>query len=271
MKLRFKHKIITAIAAGLFSISGLGQAADSPVLDRVLERGELRVAMSGDQAPFNMLNRSGEMMGLEVDLARALAGSMGVKLDIVTESFDKLLPSLDGGKVDMVMSGMAITPERVQSVTFIGPYMLSGKSILTKSDALAKAQQSDDINKPELKLAALSGSTSQKFIETNLPHAKLVKVKNYDKGVQMVRDGKVDAMVADMPICVLSVMRYPDEGLLTLNQPMTIEPVGIAVSADDAQFQNLVESYLDAFEKIGMMNALRKKWLEDGSWVVSLP
>jgi polar amino acid transport system substrate-binding protein len=259
------------IAAGLLALYAQSSLADSPVLDRVLQQGELRVAMSGDQAPFNMRDRDGNMMGLEVDLVSALAASMGVELVIVNKPFAELLPALDQNKVDMVVSGMAITPQRIRSVSFIGPYMLSGKSILTRSDVLAQAQASEDLNKNKLKLAALSGSTSQQFVETNLPEAALVKVADYETGVTMVREGKVDALVADMPVCVLSALRYPEEGLMTLDQPITLEPVGIAVSAADAQFKNLVETTINAFEKTGMLTALRQKWLENGSWIAQLP
>ena len=101
--------------------------------------------------------------------------------------------------------------------------------------------------------------------------ASLVKVADYETGVDMVRKGKVDALVADMPVCVLSALRYPEEGLMTLDQPITLEPVGIAVSAADPQFKNLIDTYIDAFEKTGMLTLLRQKWLEDGSWIAQLP
>ena len=87
----------------------------------------------------------------------------------------------------------------------------------------------------------------------------------------MVVNDKADGLVADMPICVLSVLRYPDAGLTTLEQPLTVEPLGIAVSKDDAQFLNLVQNYLDAYGKLGVLTKLRKKWLEDKGWIAALP
>lgn len=271
--LKTLRKITAAsfVAASLVSAGAATAAGNSPVLDRVLAKGELRVGMSGDQAPFNVINRSGNMIGLEVDVAQALADAMGVELKIVNKSFGELLPALEKGGLDLVMSGVAITPKRTQKVSFVGPYMLSGKSILTKSDVLARAQESEDFNTSDLKLAALAGSTSQEFIELNLPSAQLVKIKNYDEGVQMVIKGKVDAMVADMPICVLSVLRFPEEGLLTLEEPMTLEPIGAAIPMGDAQFHNLISNYLDAFESTGILAVLRHNWLEDGSWIATLP
>jgi ABC-type amino acid transport substrate-binding protein len=78
-------------------------------------------------------------------------------------------------------------------------------------------------------------------------------------------------MVADMPLCVLSVARYPDANLVTLERPLTVEPIGIAVSKDDLQFFNLVDNFLEAYEKTGVLTQLRKKWFEDSSWIAALP
>jgi polar amino acid transport system substrate-binding protein len=185
--------------------------------------------------------------------------------------FGDLLGALEKNKVDMVMSGMAITAPRTREVTFVGPYMMSGKSILTKSTLLARATESKEFNRAELKLAALENSTSELFIQEAAPDATLVRIKDYDAGVDMVIAGEIDALVADMPICVLSVLRYPNAGLATLQSPLSIEPFGIAVRKDDTQFANLVDNYLDTFGKMGMLNQLRKKWFEDKSWIAALP
>ena len=247
-----------------------GATAQAQVLERVLENGELRVGVSGSQPPFNVNNRSGELMGLEIDLATMLAGAFGVEVKFVTKPFGDLLAAMDASEVDIVMSGMAITAERSLKHEFVGPYMLSGKSILTNERALIAATQAE-FNRADLKLAALENSTSQTFIERNLPEAQLVTVKDYDAGVKMVISDEVDALVADMPICILSVMRYPNDGLVTLDQPMTVEPIGIAMPTSDARLKSLIESYISAFEGAGLLEQLRKKWLEDGSWIVALP
>ncbi len=247
-------------------------AQDGATLDRVVANGELRVGMSGNQAPFNMKSRTGSMIGLEVDLANILAAAMQVELTIVNKPFGELMAALDGGDVDMVISGMAITPERAQRAAFVGPYMLSGKSILAKANSpLGNAADVDDINLSTIKLAALENSTSQTFIERNVPDAQFIAVADYDVGVQMVLNDEVDALVADMPITLLSILRYPDAGLATLAEPMTIEPIGIAVPASDQRFTRLVQNYVDALEGTGILEALRKKWLEDGSWIAALP
>ena len=265
-----KVALLATLALSFASFSNTA-TADSPVLDRVVSKGELRVGMSGNQPPFNAVNRTGQMIGFDVDLANALASAMDVKLKIVNKPFADLLDSMKDGKVDMVISGVSITPERARHVSFVGPYMLSGPSILTRDSVLAKVQNSEEFNKAHLEMAVLGNSTSEAFVKRYLPEAKLIVVKDYDEGVEKVMKGDVDAMVADMNICKLSAMRYPDAGLMTLNQPMAIEAIGIAVPANDDNFKSLVEIYLSAFERTGVVNQIRKKWLEDGSWVAALP
>ena len=87
----------------------------------------------------------------------------------------------------------------------------------------------------------------------------------------MVLNDQVDALVADMSVCMLSMLRYPGKGLATLNQPLALEPAGIAMLPTDPQLKNLIENYLNAFEGTGLLEQLRKKWLEDGSWIAALP
>ena len=248
-----------------------GALAASPVLEKVVKTGTLRVGMSGDQAPLNMKDKAGKVIGMEADLATLLAGSMNVKLEIVTKPFPQLLDALQNGQVDMVMSGMTITPERNLKVAFVGPYFVSGKSVLTKSQKLASITEATPINDPSVSLAALGNSTSQRFVETVTPKAKLVAVDDYEAGVKKVLDDEVDGLVADYPICVLSVLRNPDRGLATLVSPLTIEPIGIALPANDSLLLNLVTNYLNALQATGVLEALRSRWFDDGSWLAELP
>jgi len=267
---KFMHR---ALLGGLLALAAALplNAVAGDTLQRIIDFKVLKVGMSGNQPPLTMENREGGLMGFDVDLAKALADAMKVKLEIVAMPFGELMTALENDKIDMVMSGLSITPERTEEVSFVGPYMMSGKSILTKNSTLADIKGSGEFNRKELKLVALSNSTSASFVKAVAPDAQLIEIATYDEGVAMIIDGKADAMIADMPVCVLSVMRYPEAGLATLERPLTVEPVGIAVSKDDPQFFNLVDNYLEAYEKTGILAQLRKKWFEDSSWVAALP
>ena len=245
---------------------------DAPVLDRIVENGVIRVGTSGTQPPFSMTDESGRLFGYEVDLAELLARALDVELLLVKKPFPDLLPALEAGEVDVVMSGMTMTPERNARFAFVGPYIVSGKSILATSASLAAAiAVANEIEQQELTVTALRNSTSEWFAKKILPKAKLVTTDDYDTAVRMVVDGKADAMVADIPICALSILRYPDADLVMLPQPLTIEPIGVAVPPGDWLLLNMIENYLDALERIEYLDILEKRWFEDDTWLVKLP
>jgi polar amino acid transport system substrate-binding protein len=251
--------------------STLGWGTRSPVIDRIRKTGELRVGMTGDYPPLNVLDRSGRNIGLEPDLARALAASLDVELVVVNKPFAELLPSLQAGEVDAILSGMTMTPERNLDVAFVGPYFISGKALLTRSDQLARSQSAGELDRSTISLAALEGTTSQTFVEKAMPTAKLVTARDYDEAVQMVIDRRVDGLIADYPVCVVRALRNRGAGLSTVAAPLTFEPIGIALPANDALFVNLVDNYLKSLEGTGLLTQLRAKWFEDASWVRQLP
>ena len=121
-------RALTALLA--LAVSGFS-VASSPILSRVVDSGVLRVGMSADQPPFNFHDRTETIIGFDSELAEALASAMQVELEIVEIPFGDLLAALTDGEIDMVLSGMAITPDRSRQVRFIGPYTLTGKSMLT--------------------------------------------------------------------------------------------------------------------------------------------
>ncbi len=259
-----KRRIASALSLVTAVVLAAASAhAASPVLERVTKKGQLRVGMSGEQMPLNGLDASGKFIGLEPELAEHLAEAMNVELEIVKIPFPGLLPALQRGEVDLVMSGLTITPQRNIEFAFAGPYFVSGKSILTLSRELAMVADESDLDRKGLRLVALESSTSAAFVKTKLPKVKLVTTPSVTRGVQMVREAKVDAMVADMPTCVYAVLQDPS--LATLAIPLTVEPIGIAVPGNDPLLVNLLDNYLEALSAAGELEELNRKWLRGGA------
>jgi polar amino acid transport system substrate-binding protein len=276
MKVKGSGFLVTMVVVSLISALGQAFAAGessriSPVVDRIVAKKELVVGTAASMPPLNMTTKDGQIIGMEMDLARYFANGMEVKLTLKPMPFNDLLPALEAGKVDMVLSGMTIVPARNLRVAFVGPYFASGKSILTKKASVESVNEIAKMNNPEKVLVALKGSTSQMFVEKLMPKAKLVLTENYDQAVAMVRNDKAVAMVADYPICLVSVYRYPEAGLATLSKPISYEPIGIALPPNDPLLVNWVQNFLNALEKTGEMEQLTERWFKDASWVSRLP
>lgn len=268
--------ILLVCAVGLLSACAhmtgpqAGRSA-SPVIDQIIKKGELIVGTAGNMPPLNMTTKEGEIIGMEPDLARYMADAMGVTLRFERMPFAELLPALEAGKVDMVMSGMTIIPERNLKVAFVGPYFISGKAFLTKAKTIASVKDASDINSPDFTLAALQGSTSKLFVEEAMPRAYLVATKDYDEAVDLVIQGRVDALVADYPVCLVSLLRHPDEELVSVVTPLTYEPIGIAIPANDPLLVNWLENILTMLKGSGELEDLEDHWFEDASWLNRLP
>jgi polar amino acid transport system substrate-binding protein len=277
MKMTMKKLTIVFVALLLFlggcaqTNSNTAKASASPVIDRILQRGELAVGMTGNMPPLNMTSKEGELIGYEVDLARAMAKAMGVKAKPVVMPFAELLPALQSGKIDLILSNMTITPGRNLKVAFVGPYFTSGKAFLTKIKTIAMADEPGDIDAKKTKLVALKGSTSQAFVEEAIPEATLFAASDYDEAVKMVLEDKVHAMVADYPICVVSVFRYPNQGLLSVVTTLTYEPIGVGVPAGDPLLVNWVENFMGIAEETGLLQELKENWLLRADWLNRLP
>ena len=263
--------LMLGFLAACTTTGGFSSSSPAPVLARIQERGELVVGTAASMPPLNMTTKDGRIIGLDIDLANFIADSLDVKLRKEKMLFKDLLPALEAGKVDMVISGLTITAERNTKVAFVGPYYISGKGVLTSIATLSSISSPDALDKKEFKITALDGSTSERFVEIQMPQAVYMPAADYDAGVQMVIDGTVDAMVADHPICIISVARYPQHDLFTIVSPFTYEPIGIALPAGDPLFVNLVDNLLNSVEGSGALERARRYWFQQGEWFDQLP
>lgn len=259
--------IITLVA--LFSVISAGTAIAGSSLDRILKNGELVIATTGSQPPMTATTKKGEIIGMDADIARAMAESLGVKIKFVPMPFTRLIPALESGKVDMILSGMTMTPERNQKVAFIGPYYVSGKGILAVADKYAAMKEAKGLNTPEVTVVALKNSTSEKYAEDLMPKATLKPAESYDTAIALLFDGKADVMIADFPFCALTAYRYNDKGLIAGGSPLSFEPLGVAM-AEDTLLINWVQNFLGMLQGTGRLKEIQKKWMNGGSWVEDL-
>jgi polar amino acid transport system substrate-binding protein len=202
-----------------FCLIFAGSVVAGPVLERIQQRGEVIVGTSGTQPPLSFKGTSGEIMGMDMDMAKMMAIAMGVTLKKTQMPFKGLLPALKAGKVDVIISGMTMVPKRNMGAAFIGPYHISGKGVLTKQKNVQLMQDANNINTSNFKLAALQGSTSQEIAEQVLPKAKLIPTKTLDEALDMLIKDQADAIIADYPTCSVLAFRHEDQKLNMWDNP----------------------------------------------------
>ena len=262
--------IVALIPACATTNTTANKAPAATALDRILQKGELTVGTAASMPPYNMTTRDGKVIGYEIDMARMMAGAMGVKLNIKTMDFGKLLPALEAGQIDMAISSITITGRRNLKVAFVGPYDVTGKGLLTKERRIAEVKDPEQINNPNTTLVALKGSTSALFVRKLIPKAKLVTVDDYQQAVEMVIQDKANAMIADYAACLVSVLQHKEAGLVAAVAPLTREPLGVALPPNDSQIVNWTQNFLGTLKSSGQLDALKKRWIEDSSWIDNL-
>ena len=275
LKIQKRRKIMKkAVSAAILCIlvicSSTGLASAGSSMDRILKEGELVVGITGTQPPLNATTKDGKIIGLDADIAKGISVNMGAKLKLSKMPFAELLPALRNGKVDMIISGMTMTLARNTKVAFVGPYYISGKGILTKTENIASLQNPDGLNKPEFRVAALKDSTSQVFVKESSPKAKLVTTQSYDDAIDLLFENKIDALIADFPFCAFAATRFSEKGLVAGQAKLTYEPLGIAV-LEDALLINWLQNFMMMLDGSGQLKLLNNRWFKDGSWIKELP
>jgi len=245
--------------------------ATNSTFERINKEGVLVVGMSGEQPPFNFVSNLETVIGYDVDLATILGKSMGVEVRIELMSFPELLQALKKQKIDVIISGFAFTEARSKEITFIGPYALSGKSMLITKKRLKEIRASTGFNHKNIHLMALENSTSQTLAEQRLEKAKLTPIKHYEDALLALRSGEADALVADLAICELAVIRDTLQELTTLQKPLAVEEIGIAIKKDEPLLEARLSEQLRTLSKGDELKKLHTKWFNSPGWLELLP
>ncbi len=254
--------IFAALVALTLIFSGCGGATPAPVstIAKVQEKGALVLGTSGNMTPMTRQLENGDVVGLDIDLARVMADALKVKLVIKVMPLNELEGAVANGTVDVVLSNYTMTLDRNTKVAFVGPYLTSGKCLITKSPDLANAKKSELTDK-QSRLVVIEGSTSEAFAKALMKKATILPSQSQETAIEMVRTGKADAMLTDFPICQATVVNNPDDQFVSIFSRLTYEPIGIAMNANDIHFINWTQNFLDRMEKTGYLTALGEKWL----------
>ena len=148
----------------LLAVGGCGKEEESEE--------PLVVAMELAYPPFEMKDEAGEPAGVSVDLMKAFGEYVGREVKIENTAWDGLIPSLQTGTADLVISSMTIRPDREEQVDFSDPYANALLAVLVNKNT--EAASVEDLNKEGKKLAVKSGSTGHLYAQSNLTEAELI-------------------------------------------------------------------------------------------------
>lgn len=259
-----KVTLLLAIVIGISACNGTNATPPETQtkMQSIVKNGELVLGTSGNMTPMTRSIDSEEIaVGFDIDLARAMAKSMDVKLVIKVMPLDKLVNAVKNGEVDIVISNMTITPKRNMDVAFVGPYITSGKCLVTKQPDLAAANKKE-LNDSHKKIAVTKGSTSEEFVKVVTPDVEAVTVNTQEEAIMLVREGKVAALLSEYPVCKAVIDNNPDDKFISVFSSLTYDPIGVAIAPQNTHLINFTENFLVRADKVGLLKVLAHKWFK---------
>ncbi len=255
------------LAALLFMLPGcfsfptldfIGFGEDSVELDVTA----LRIGVTPVTPPL-IYKEGGRIVGFEADLALAFAASLRVPVHFVELDEDDQVTALQKGKVDLILSRMALTQDQSSLASFCNPYFRGGQMMLVDiSSALQYPRGFYDLRLvKDIQIGVVKESRGDDFVSRNLPKAKERRYKNTDLAVQALIRGQIDAVIHDAPVIVHAAARNAEKGVVPVYHLLTEEYLTWAVKKDNTALQGQANDFLKAYKEDGRLDSSLRQWL----------
>jgi polar amino acid transport system substrate-binding protein len=282
------HTWVAVIAVWLVAILPVpsGAAADrivtgnSPVLERIIDNGVIRVGVNPLFKPFSFTNENKEPVGIDIDIANLLASGLGVKLEIVVpNTFVDLFPMVQNGEIDVIIAAMSRIFQRALWVDFTNSYYNTGISVMlskAKGSGLGISQVksyeelTDKLRiagkEDQLIIAATTGKGAIKSIPVFFPKAKVKEYPTNEKSAEAVAKGEAHIMVHDEIFLNMWVKDNPDKALYRMTvfrKPYKPDTYGFGVAKGNQSFLNLLNTFIyDQLYAQGYFTQFMEKYMK---------
>lgn len=221
---------------------------------------DLRVGIAPDAPPFAYLE-NGKLTGIEVAAAESLGKLLNRDVEFIETAFPELIPALESGKIDIIMSGMSITDDRSQRVSFTKSYMDAGQMAIIRFEDAGRLGFKGSIFRPGSKVAVEKGTTGEAFSSQHLRKAEVTVYATLAESLDKLRQREVDFLIHDAPVSWSLANNRDTQDLMSLNHAMTEEHLAWAVSKNNPELLTAVNKNLDELQSRGIIRAIIKQWI----------
>ena len=232
------------------------QASDSAATKSVL-----RVGVTANYPPLVEM-KNGKLAGIEIDLAHEVGKDLNKRMEFVETPWEKLIPALVDGNIDVIMSGMSITAEREQKIAFTEPYLHIGQMAITRLDEIQKLGSLSDLLNAPITVGFEAGTTGETFVVENMRNARPQALDSIDAGMAALRSHEIDAFIHDAPTAwrIGSDPAYHD--LIGLYWPLTDENLGWGVRKSDQALRAALNAQISIMKADGRLAGITRKWIK---------
>lgn len=223
---------------------------------------ELRAGIAPIYPPI-AFKQDGRIVGVEADFAHQLPAALGVKVTLVELPWDDLIPALTEARVDVIMSGMSITPARSQLVSFTDPYLQVGQMALIRKADYLRLRDPDALDQPTARVGFQNNSTGESFVQRTLTHGGLQGFDTPEEGIAALRAGEIDFFIHDAPTIWRTTggLDRKDPDLTGLYRPLTQEYLAWAVRKNDQALRERLNAVLQRWQSDGQLDTILDRWI----------
>jgi polar amino acid transport system substrate-binding protein len=259
---------IMLVTAMIFALAACGSSgsgdsdADKPAeatTQAVAKKGTLHVAIELAYPPFDFKDEAGNPTGVDVDLINDFGKANGYDIVIDDTSWDGLIPALQTGKADAVISAMSITDERDKLVDFSDPYALAKIAILASSSS--KAETDADFDAPDITIAVKSGTVGHIYAQEFFPNAKLTVLADESACINEVLQGKADGFIYDELTCTNYHDDNPDKTKCISLSNAETGGWGVAVAEGNKALVDELNAFIKDYYESGKLDELGEKYM----------
>ena len=250
-------KLLALILALVMVLSMAACGSKGTPMKKLEKAGKLVIATSPDFPPFESLDGSGKVSGIEIDILEEVCAQLGLTLEIQQMDFDSVLPGVQAGKYDMGVSGISVTEKRQKNVLFTDPYCLAAQAIVVKEGSPIQGK-ADLTGKT---VAVQTGTTAESFCMENGYTVNAYAANNDAQSALL--QGKVDAWVIDDLTAADMVKVYNAQGgdqLVILSEAMTTEPYAFAMAFGSEDTIAAINGILNTMLADGTIAAIFEKY-----------
>jgi polar amino acid transport system substrate-binding protein len=257
--------LVVFLAGGAMAGKLQQELAQQSTVEQVIKRGVLKVGMS-TFVPWAMKDKTGKLIGFEIDVATQLAKDMGVEIEFIPTKWAGIIPALLTGKFDVIIGGMSVRPDRNLKVNFSIPYDYAGQSLVANKEKAAGFTRLEDFNRSDVVISARLGSTAADAAKRFMPKAQKRFFDDEAQVIQEVVNGRAHAAVASAPLPAFQAIRYPDTLFMPMSGTFTKEPIGFAVRKGDFDTLNYFNNWIRVTEAKGWLSDRKHYWFETKDW-----
>ena len=254
-----KKSLVCFVAMAVAVLVGGCVTTQEPVPAPTLQ--VLRVGFSPNYPPICM-ESEGEPRGLEAEFAAAFAKELGCGVEIVQMEFEDLIPALLDKRVDILMSGLTVTPQRAYKIRFCKSY-LSNPLVAVTRDGWARSYASaSQILSVNASIGVLRNTYGESFVRKHCMRARVVPIVEYDNVPEDLANNRYSIYVDDLAAILDLSAKHP--GVLeVIPYPLLQQEIAWAVHPDDAALLSAANAALDKWKANGKLDEMLDKWLPD--------